>query len=128
MEPSITEINREKRKVNEAKAKAERDAMFASSPVGQFQQRMKNPMERGAVSVANPRESDVMGFQRELVGGEGMRNENVDLTPTTSGSFIDARGNQMGPKAQHFMSQGPTVLDNSRAGRTTIMGDQAMAR
>lgn len=94
--------------------------------VPDFRRRNRLPDEE-EVTVAAPRESDVMGFQRALVGGEGDPFNTVAHVPTTSGSFVDSRGTQIGPRAARFMeATGPTVIPNPRSGRVAITGDQAM--
>ncbi len=60
-------------------------------------------------------EHDAQAFQRALVGGEDPRFNEAAVVPSA------------GPRAAAFMARlGPTVLDNDRAGRVAITGNEAM--
>jgi len=116
---TITGQNRAKRSVNEAKAKAFRDASLAQSPISQFQARMANPQsgDQGSwTSAGQKSESDADMFRRELIGGEGTEMGGSD-TGTAQGPMQDT-------KFRNFVP-GPNTLTNPKQGRVTIMGDDA---
>lgn len=116
---TITGQNRAKRSVNEAKAKAFRDASLAQSPISQFQARMANPQagDQGSwTSAGQKSESDADMFRRELIGGEGTEMGGSD-TGTAQGPMQDT-------KFRNFVP-GPNTLTNPKQGRVTIMGGDA---
>jgi hypothetical protein len=103
MEPSITEINRQKRAKNEAAAKALRDELYARSPLGAFKGRMD------AIQ-------DVPNYMLP-------RGQNITGSPM-SGPAVDTGGGSL--KYDDSMWEGDTNLPNRRAGKVRVMSDAAM--